>query len=153
MWWRRILPGQMSTTYICQVCSKPILFSELLLLYILLTLVYILQHSWTLWSLQEGTWLCQAIMEEQKRLKGWRCRHCCFVWLGNLCMDLCWWNCWKGIHFHWLLCLKIVAFKCRFLQSCIGAMSFYTLKYGHSAWQCVILILFTLRKHRWVISG
>jgi len=38
--------------------------------------------------------------------------------------------------------------KCRFLQSYIGAMSFYTLEYGHSAWQYVILIfIFTLRKH------
>jgi hypothetical protein len=137
-WWNvktySFPPGQMPHTSVKFFCASASL-------YVYNTLIYTLQHSGSSWGLLEGTWLCQTIMEEQTRLKGWRCRHCCFVWVGMLCMVLCWWDCRKGIYFHRLLCLNIAtSSKCRFLQSSIGVMPFYTLEYGHS----VTLILFLL---------
>ena len=67
----------------------------------------LVQYSWTLWGLLEGTWLCQATMEEQAGDEGRGCRHCCFVWAGVLCLVLCWWDCRTRIYIHWLLCLSI----------------------------------------------
>lgn len=53
----------------------------------------------------EGTWSCEESMEEQTRFACGTSWNCCFVWDWMLCMVLCWWNCWKGFHNHWLPCL------------------------------------------------
>lgn len=64
------------------------------------------EYSWPLRGFLEGTRLCQTFVEEQAGAKGRGCWNCCFVWSRVLRMVLCRWNCGKGIHFHWLLCLR-----------------------------------------------
>lgn len=72
-----------------------------------LFLMLCIQYSWPLRGILEGSWLCQAFMEEQAGAEGWRCWHCSFVWAGMLCMVLCWRDCGKGFYYHWLPCLRM----------------------------------------------
>lgn len=66
----------------------------------------IMQYSRSIWVVLEGSWLCEASIEEQATVEGGGCWYSSFVWAGVLCLVLCWWNRWKGIYFHWLPCLR-----------------------------------------------
>lgn len=67
---------------------------------------YSLQYSRAGWVIQEGTWLRQAFVEEPEWTKGRGCWHCCSLWVGVLCVVLCWWDCGKGIHNYRILPMR-----------------------------------------------